>query len=235
MKDLVFKTVMLKGEAGGTISSIEKTSSSLNVDTYTISLNDGTTQTFEVTNGTSIDSIEKTATSGLTDTYTITLTDGSTQTFEVTNGEDAALYELPTNSIVYYDSSDPIPEGYERVTTSPDYADLQALYRLSQELEGSYSEKNTSVTISKFHMMIKGRLVVVSFDLVCNSAVAAWDKLLKLNKAPQDHIYTLALNMSSASDPDLRIQIRNNGELYFAGAPVTSLIYNVNAVFTTAA
>ena len=39
MKDLFFKTIMLKGEAGGTIASIEKTSSELNVDTYTITLN----------------------------------------------------------------------------------------------------------------------------------------------------------------------------------------------------
>ena len=116
VKDIFFKTIMLKGEAGGTIASIEKTSSELNVDTYTITLNDGTTTTFEVTNGTSIESIEKTATSGYQDTYTITLTDGSTSTFVVMNGEDGAGYEVPTDSIIYWDSADTIPEGYEAAT-----------------------------------------------------------------------------------------------------------------------
>ena len=116
MKDIFFKTIMLKGEAGGTIASIEKTSSELNVDTYTITLNDGTTTTFEVTNGTSIESIEKTGTSGYQDTYTITLTDGSTSTFVVMNGEDGAGYEVPTDSIIYYDSDDAIPDGYEAAT-----------------------------------------------------------------------------------------------------------------------
>ena len=116
MKNVYFKTIMLKGEAGGTIASIEKTSSELNVDTYTITLNDGTTTTFEVTNGTSIESIEKTATSGYQDTYTITLTDGSTFDFVVMNGQDGAGYEVPTDSIIYWDSADTIPEGYEAAT-----------------------------------------------------------------------------------------------------------------------
>lgn len=103
ISDIIFKTLMLKGEAGGTISSIEKTSSSGVVDTYTITLNDGNTSTFEVTNGSNIESIEKTSTSGLIDTYTVTLTNGDTTTFEVKNGEDAQLYELPQNCVVGYD------------------------------------------------------------------------------------------------------------------------------------
>lgn len=103
ISDIIFKTLMLKGEAGGTISSIEKTSSVGDVDTYTITLNDGTTSTFEVTNGSNIDSIEKTATAGLIDTYTVTLTNGDTSTFEVKNGEDAQLYELPADAVVGYD------------------------------------------------------------------------------------------------------------------------------------
>ena len=94
---------MLKGEAGGTISSIEKTSSVGVVDTYTITLNDGSTTTFEVANGSNIESIEKTATAGLIDTYTVTLTNGDTSTFEVKNGEDAQLYELPQDCVVGYD------------------------------------------------------------------------------------------------------------------------------------
>ena len=103
ISDIILKTLMLKGEAGGSIASIEKTSSVGVVDTYTITLNDGNTSTFEVTNGSNIESIEKTATSGLIDTYTVTLTNGDTTTFEVKNGEDAQLYELPENCVVGYD------------------------------------------------------------------------------------------------------------------------------------
>lgn len=122
MKNIFFKTIMLKGEAGGTISRIEKTGTSGAVDTYTIYMNDGTTHTFEVTNGSSIASIEKTATSGLQDTYTITLTNGDTSTFEVMNGEDAPSYELPAGSIIYYDGNE-LPEGYE-ASTNPDISDI---------------------------------------------------------------------------------------------------------------
>lgn len=80
------KVTMLKGEAGSSISSIAKTSTEGLVDTYTITLTDGSKQTFTVTNGSNIASIQKTGTSGLVDTYTVTLTDGSTSTFTVANG-----------------------------------------------------------------------------------------------------------------------------------------------------
>ena len=51
--DIIFKTIMLKGEKGNSIASIEKTSTVGLVDTYTITLTDGTIAgTFTVTNGT---------------------------------------------------------------------------------------------------------------------------------------------------------------------------------------
>lgn len=108
---IFFKTLLLKGEAGGTIDRIEKTATVGTTDTYTIYLNDGSTTTFNVTNGTSIASIEYTSSSGNVDTYTVTLTDGSTTTFNVTNGED---YTVPTDGVIYYDGSD-TPDGYEDV------------------------------------------------------------------------------------------------------------------------
>lgn len=120
MKDIVFRTIMLKGEKGSDIQGIEKTGSSGVVDTYTITLSDGTTETFTVTNGSDIASIEKTATSGLIDTYTVTLTDGSTTTFEVKNGEDAQLYEIPTDSVIGYDSNASVPSGYTEITSPYD-------------------------------------------------------------------------------------------------------------------
>ena len=100
MAKLNTKIVMLKGEQGKdgtTIKSVEKTASSGFVDTYTITLTDGSKFSYNITNGkdgTTIKSVEKTASSGLTDTYTITLTDGSTSTFEVTNGKDGELTNL---------------------------------------------------------------------------------------------------------------------------------------------
>ena len=147
MKDLFFKTIMLKGEAGGTIASIEKTSSELNVDTYTITLNDGETTTFEVTNGTSIASIDKTGTSGLVDTYTITLTDGSTTHFQVTNGEDAYYYELPSGAVVYFDSEDPTPQGYE-ATVNPNAADIVALQDSIENMDNNLLINSNFAAIS---------------------------------------------------------------------------------------
>ena len=100
MAKLNTKIVMLKGQQGKdgtTIKSVEKSASSGFVDTYTITLTDGSKFSYNITNGrdgTTIKSVEKTASSGLTDTYTITLTDGSTSTFEVTNGKDGELTNL---------------------------------------------------------------------------------------------------------------------------------------------
>ena len=47
----IVKILMLKGQEGQSIKSIEKTSTSGIVDTYTITLTDGRTSTFTVTNG----------------------------------------------------------------------------------------------------------------------------------------------------------------------------------------
>lgn len=83
------------GATGNGITSITKTGTIGRVDTYTITFTNGTTTTFQVTNGAngnngqdgaSIYSITKTGTSGLVDTYTITLTNGAEFTFTVTNG-----------------------------------------------------------------------------------------------------------------------------------------------------
>ena len=85
--DQTAKVVMLKGEGGDTIKSIDKTTTQGLVDIYTITLESGNKQTFNVNNGNGIKTIEKTSTSGLIDTYTITFDNGETTTFNVTNGE----------------------------------------------------------------------------------------------------------------------------------------------------
>lgn len=81
------RAIMVKGEKGDGVATIEKTSTAGLIDTYTITTTDGKVTTFTVQNGNGIASIEKTASVGLTDTYTINFTDGSSTTFNVTNGE----------------------------------------------------------------------------------------------------------------------------------------------------
>jgi len=76
----------IQGETGNGIESIELSSTSGNVDTYTVTYTNGETSSFTVTNGNGIVSIVKTSTSGLIDTYTITFDNGATTTFEVANG-----------------------------------------------------------------------------------------------------------------------------------------------------
>lgn len=49
--DETVKVMMLKGEAGASIESIDKTGSDGLVDTYTVRLTDGTESSFNVTNG----------------------------------------------------------------------------------------------------------------------------------------------------------------------------------------
>ena len=148
ISDIIFKTLMLKGEAGGSISSIEKTSSVGVVDTYTITLNDGNTSTFEVTNGSNIESIEKTATSGLIDTYTVTLTNGDTTTFEVKNGEDAQLYELPEDCIVAYDKE---PELHS-ITGQNGYVAFDA-YGIKNVKVTGYTKQATTTGKNLFNIL----------------------------------------------------------------------------------
>lgn len=92
-----------KGDAGVGIESVAKTATDGNVDTYTISLTDGTSYDFTVTNGVdgtngtdgvSVTDIEKTSSDGKTDTYTITMSDEKTYTFTVTNGSDAEITKI---------------------------------------------------------------------------------------------------------------------------------------------
>ena len=90
----IVKTLMLKGQEGQSIKDITKTGTNGLVDTYTITLTDGTTSTFTVTNGTAVQSIQKTGTQGLEDTYTIIYNDGSTSTFIVTNGTNGSNANL---------------------------------------------------------------------------------------------------------------------------------------------
>lgn len=114
------KVLLKMGSNGSGIASIEKTGSDLNVDTYTITLDDGTKTTFTVTNGTSIASIEKTGTVGLVDTYTITLTDGSTSTFEVVNGEGSTASTVPYDNTVSELNAENVQDAIDEIDATVD-------------------------------------------------------------------------------------------------------------------
>lgn len=75
---------------GNGVVKIEKTSTNLLTDTYTITYNNGSTTTYVVQNGRGIVKIEKTGTVDLVDTYTITYNDNTISTFTVTNGKIGA-------------------------------------------------------------------------------------------------------------------------------------------------
>ena len=108
MNDIIFKTLLLKGEAGNNIIDIKKTSSDGLVDTYTITRTDGVTTTFEVTNGKSITDIKKTGSTGLVDTYTITYNDETTSTFTVTNGKDGKDDGITVDDSLSETSTNPV-------------------------------------------------------------------------------------------------------------------------------
>ena len=89
-----------KGETGDTgngIESISLYSSSGVVDTYRVLFTNGSSTTFDVTNGSNISSITKTSSAGLTDTYTVTLTNGDTTNFTVSNAKSITSITPPGN------------------------------------------------------------------------------------------------------------------------------------------
>lgn len=175
MKNIFVKTLMLKGQAGGTIDKIEKTGTSGLIDTYTVTYNDGDTSTFEVTNGNGIVSIEHTSSSGYYDTYTITFTDGTTDTFTVKNGEDGAGYEVPAGSVLYFDSSADVPEGYE-ASSNPDASELNnksnvlSVAEFSTTFTGNQSSGNVNIDITRSGYTALGIVGITG----SNTSVLSW-------------------------------------------------------------
>lgn len=70
----------------GGIKSWEKTKTEGLVDTYTVTLADGTAVEYTVKNGNDLTKLEKVSTEGLVDTYHFTRSDGTVFPFTVTNG-----------------------------------------------------------------------------------------------------------------------------------------------------
>ena len=79
------------------ISGIQKLSFKDNVDTYKVSLTDGSFYTFDVTNGVGISSVEQVITSEVSGGYNtirVTLQDGRSFEFKVKNGERGDPFEI---------------------------------------------------------------------------------------------------------------------------------------------
>ncbi len=163
----IVKTLMLKGQEGQSIKEIKKTGTSGIVDTYTITLTDGTKSTFSVTNGKGISSISKKGTRGLEDTYTIKFNDGTTSTFTVTNGKDGdglqnlqvggrnllkgskelALFEIENTQFVDFSS------GIFKRLDMKDGTSYGIIYRYNNPIQGatytaSVNVKNISGTMT---------------------------------------------------------------------------------------
>ncbi len=102
-----------RGEPGSSIQSIAKTGTNGLEDTYTITLTDGSTSTFTVTNGNGIASVvlqSGTHAPGTTDTYKITFTNGEYTTFSVYNGLNGA------GTVVTVNGKDPDASGNVALT-----------------------------------------------------------------------------------------------------------------------
>lgn len=141
------------GATGNGISSIEKTSASGLVDTYTITFTNGTTTTFNVTNGKGISSISKTSTSGLIDTYTITYNDNTTSTFEVINGRGITSIDLTstqdnidTYTITYNDGTTSTYTVTNSTVTDQEFEELQERTEYLGKYANALIKQNSSDT-----------------------------------------------------------------------------------------
>ena len=94
---------IIKGDRGYGVKSILETSREGLIVTYTITYDDGRTDTFQVADGNGISSIKKTSTEAFVDIYTITFENGVTTTFRVANGKGVSSIEK-TNTVGLVDT-----------------------------------------------------------------------------------------------------------------------------------
>ena len=111
-----------KGDTGVSIVSIEKTSTSGLVDTYTVFFSNNTTTTFTVTNGddgssVTVESVTNVSSKDNVDTYEIKFSDNTTTRFTVTNGKNGTSVESVTK-VSTKDSVDTYEIKYSDNTTT---------------------------------------------------------------------------------------------------------------------
>lgn len=142
------------------ISNIAKTSTEGLVDTYTITFENGSSTTYNVTNGRGIVSITKTATVGYTDTYTITYNDGTTSEFYVHNGKSGSGSNITvsTNDPELFGRPVTITDQYSQSVTQDfnlsgitrfDSVEFEGIVTISSSTTDGYTATNT-LTLTYF-------------------------------------------------------------------------------------
>ena len=145
------------GEDGNGIASIAKTATSGLVDTYTITYTDGTTSTFNVTNGANgtdgSDGVSVTGVSliskvGLLATYRMTFSDGSYYDYTVSDGASGSGTGDMTKA-VYDTDNDGIVDAAETLSgLTATIADLNKTANLATvATSGSYNDLSNKPTI----------------------------------------------------------------------------------------
>ena len=168
-KNGTWQEIIIENQGGGSenpsfsgkgIDYIDLSSSTGLIDTYTIYYTDGTSSTFNVTNGEmgpegpegpmgetgrGINSIQLTSSIGLIDTYTIYYTDGTTSTFNVTNGTNGNNEEVNPFEIIKINEDGSIVSGEEF-----DYTSYKINKNLSLRTPNWETEDNTNAKSEPF-------------------------------------------------------------------------------------
>ena len=158
------------------IDTIQKTATSNNKDTYTITLTNGDTHEFEVNHGVTVTEINYDRTDGLKDYYTINYNNGQTTEFYVTNGENGTdgksvtgiEFEYSNGLTDYYKISySDNTYTYFTVKNGEDGVTLEELYETANK-DGKYSnilefiEDYLSININKSSSTIAAGKAVMS-------------------------------------------------------------------------
>lgn len=160
---------------GDGIASIHKTAASGATDTYTITLDTGSTFAFQVTNGSNIQSVTwdsyRNYNGRRIDKYKITLTDGQTFDFEVTNGKDG---EGQVNSIM----------GLEPTGTDGDFTTYQMMHTLLPIM----------MPVGYVYMSTANQSPTIRYAQYVSASEWAWEKI--------EGRYLVAAGKADSSDAD---------------------------------
>lgn len=221
------------GPTGNGIASIEKTSTSGLVDTYTITFTNTNTTTFNVTNGNGIDRIEKTNTVDNVDTYTIYFTNGSTTTYEVTNGEvtEAELQAEVERLEMIYNAFPTVSDEDNEIqlnnTAKVTFKELGLKGDTSQEVipeEQGTSVSNTSIYVSDVNTDKENTIEMSGNTYQANT-------ILPSEYTQVDYIEsngTQYIDTGVNADSKLRLVI----DLAMLNDPAFGAIKNVNSTYT---
>lgn len=141
----IVQTLMLKGQEGQSIKEIKKTGTSGLVDTYTITLTDGTTSTFTVTNGKDGEGMQSLAT-------------------VATSGSYNDLKDKPTIPTVTNDLTNALKQNYDYAYNAVKADETVTYTKLDEQLKTAVAKTITGTEVDSSSMRVfqKGKLVQVS-------------------------------------------------------------------------